>query len=1011
MKTKFLSLLFLLVTAISFSQGVVTPFDQIKTRYTINQPTDTQVTTRNATTGTHGYILKSDLIEVLEYTNLAAFPATGVIGKIYIDKTLNKLYRWTGSAYTEVAGGTATTPTLPQVLVAGDRPVILLEDGTTHLLILSDQTKYLVQTEEQDIQLNSGVFPDGAEIYIYNESSGTIHIVGSANIITNASVRKNTLCILKKVVNDDSWVTSFASADLPTPTEIGLGSVANLAPADLPISDDTQDALDNISDNISDSFNKIRWKWPVRAASTGNINIASPPSTLDGVSITYDGTGGLRILLKDQTTISQNGIYQVTAGNVLVRSSDFLTINEAFFAYIYVAQGTVNKGKVFYQTSLGSTDFTFEDCTLPIPTTAGDVNALAIDGSNANTAVNIGAFPFYAGTVIVNGTIAPVKLVNGSYDGNEGGLYSDDAGQKIAVWNQTDNTYKHADGNIFYDATNSFFGIKGGIYTSNYGLFSLDIANKRGYFGDKNVDGNGTLLGFDDLTRTWEATGLQFYWNGNQILTGADIIGKADLSGADFIGDVTGNVIPAGDTSFITKNYLDNQITGITWKNAASFATTGNITLSGSQTVDGIASGNGKRALVKNQTAGENNGIYITSSSGAWVRATDADTAAEVETSTVAITSGTVNKNTQWTCTTTGITLGTTAISYGQISGAGTYTNGTGLDLTANVFSINSSVTTNTGTQTLTNKTINGSNNTISNIAESSVTNLTTDLAGKQATLVSGTNIKSVNSNSLVGSGNISVGDALIANPLSQFASTTSAQVITVVSDETGSGNLVFSTSPSLTTPNIGTPSAATLTNATGLPISTGVSGLGTGVATFLATPSSANLITAVTDETGTGSLVFSASPALTGSPTAPTQTANDGSTKIATTAYSDALVSSTVNASTTRAPSGSSVANFVNLKNYAAKTANYTLSNNQITGDYFIDATANTFTLTLPSAASTQSIGRVFVLKNSGTGVITIATTSSQTIDGVTTKTLNTQYSGYMVMSDGANWKIISAF
>lgn len=80
----------------------------------------------------------------------------------------------------------------------------------------------------------------------------------------------------------------------------------------------------------------------------------------------------------------------------------------------------------------------------------------------------------------------------------------------------------------------------------------------------------------------------------------------------------------------------------------------------------------------------------------------------------------------------------------------------------------------------------------------------------------------------------------------------------------TGTGSVVLATSPTLVTPNLGTPSAVVLTNGTGLPISTGVSGLGTGIATFLATPSSANLRSAITDETGTGALVFAASPTIT---------------------------------------------------------------------------------------------------------------------------------------------------
>ncbi len=68
-------------------------------------------------------------------------------------------------------------------------------------------------------------------------------------------------------------------------------------------------------------------------------------------------------------------------------------------------------------------------------------------------------------------------------------------------------------------------------------------------------------------------------------------------------------------------------------------------------------------------------------------------------------------------------------------------------------------------------------------------------------------------------------GDALIANPLSQFAATTSAQLKAVISDETGSGALVFATSPTFVTPILGTPTSVTLTNATGLPLASGVTG------------------------------------------------------------------------------------------------------------------------------------------------------------------------------------------
>jgi hypothetical protein len=86
----------------------------------------------------------------------------------------------------------------------------------------------------------------------------------------------------------------------------------------------------------------------------------------------------------------------------------------------------------------------------------------------------------------------------------------------------------------------------------------------------------------------------------------------------------------------------------------------------------------------------------------------------------------------------------------------------------------------------------------------------------------------------------------------------------------------------------------------------------------------------------------------------------------------------------------------------YVAKTSTYTATS----ADHTIDCTSGTFTVNLPTAVGIK--GRIYVIKNTGTGVITVDGNSTETIDGATTQTLSVQYQSITIQSDNANWIII---
>lgn len=158
---------------------------------------------------------------------------------------------------------------------------------------------------------------------------------------------------------------------------------------------------------------------------------------------------------------------------------------------------------------------------------------------------------------------------------------------------------------------------------------------------------------------------------------------------------ITNLAAPTADTDAATKGYVDAAQSGLDIKDSVRVATTANITLSGTQTIDGIAVVAGNRVLVKDQTTGSQNGIYVVAA-GAWTRATDADSSAEVTAGLFTfVEQGTTQADSGWVLTTDNpITLGTTALVFTQFSGAGQITAGAGLTKTGNTINVGTASST-----------------------------------------------------------------------------------------------------------------------------------------------------------------------------------------------------------------------------------------------------------------------------------------------------------------------------
>ena len=382
-----------------------------------------------------------------------------------------------------------------------------------------------------------------------------------------------------------------------------------------------------------------------RGASTSTAVTFSGGATIGGVGVTYNGSTSGSTILKAAATAGATTITMPSATGTMALTSDIPTVNNSTL-------------------------------TLSIGTAAATNNTVTVatgTGFSTNVATNQ-TYQLSVGPALT----ALAALMTGAGSG----FVKKTAADTYAIDTAT---YLTANQSITLSGDASGTGTTAITVTlptvnSNVGTFTKVTVNAKGL-----VTAATTLLAADIPTLT--ASKISDFDTQVRTSTVAQLAAPAAALAMNS-QKITGLADPTAAQDAATKAYVDSVAQGLDAKASVRAATTANITLSGTQTIDGVAVVANDRVLVKNQTTTSENGIWV-AAAGAWARATDADIWNELISAFTFVEEGTTNADTGWVCTVNaGGTIGSTAVAWSQFSSAGSYIGGAGLVLTGSTFDV-----------------------------------------------------------------------------------------------------------------------------------------------------------------------------------------------------------------------------------------------------------------------------------------------------------------------------------